>query len=408
MKKSYRAVLLCLCATAVIGPAGAALAQPPAANREPTSAAILDLRRHFVDGNINALTFHTIDSIFETRTVKAGPTASPMTTRAAPLNFTYAYKGQQIPAEDALERLYTNGLLIMKDGKVVYERYRNHTGPQTHFLSMSMSKSFTSLLIGLAVQDGAIKSLSDQIVTYVPELRGSAYDGVTIQNALDMKTGVDRSDAKQQQAGTPDAERREMIMIRNDRRVTDEALMVSRKGPPGQVFEYSTLNTTVLGWVLEKATKRRLTDYMSDKLWRPLGAQADGFFMMDGADEAAHPFNGMGFNAQMRDYARLGQMMLDGGKVGGKQVIPAAWVEESVGGKHEPTSPGARQGYHNQWWLDVGTQAYSAQGVGGQTIFIDPATRTVVVRMSYYPPNNREVGSEQDAFLRAVSAWSPK
>src|SRR3546814_573051 len=151
-----------------------------------------------------------------------------------------------------MARTFTSALLVMKGGQVVVERYRNLSDPQSRFLSMSASKSITSILIGIAIDRGAIRSVDDPLTAYVPELKGSAYDGVTVRQALDMKTGVDRNDGEQMKPGTAGAARREEMFVRNARPLVDEALMVQRKVPPGGAFDYTTVNVTVLGWVLEQ------------------------------------------------------------------------------------------------------------------------------------------------------------
>jgi CubicO group peptidase (beta-lactamase class C family) len=399
-----------LLAAAVIFSSGVATAgqERSATNAsEGTPAATLELRRRFMDPSVNALTFHTIDSIFATQTVPRGGRVLPLARAEHPLNFTYEFAGAPLPAESVLERTFTNALLILKDGRIVYERYRNQTSPQTKFLSMSMAKSITSILVGIALDDGRIRSLDDQIVAYVPELRGSAYDGVTIRHAIDMKTGVDRSDGDQLKPGSPGAAMREEILIRNLRPATEEALLVKRKAPPGGSFDYSTLNTTVLGWVLEKATRQPLAQYTADKLWSRLGVEADAFWMMSATGPATRPFNGLGFNATLRDYGRLGMMMLNGGAVGRTQIVSKKWVDESVGGPHTPTSSGSSTGYKHFWWTVPGSAAYMAVGLQGQYIYVDPSSRTVVVKLSYEPLSNRQAGNEARAFFAAASQWQP-
>ena len=392
-----------------VGSAGSAGQERSPTNvNEAPSAATLELRRHFMDPWVNALTFHSIDSIFNTQQVARGGPVQTLPRAERPLDFTYSYGGHAWPAESVLERTFTNALLIMKDGKVVYERYRNQTTPEKRFLSMSMAKSITSILVGIAIDEGKIRSLDDQIVTYIPELRGSAYDGVTIRNAIDMKTGVDRADADQLKPGSPGAAMREQVLIRNVLPAAEEALMVKRKAPPGGQFDYSTLNTTVLGWVLEKATGKPLTDYTSEKLWSRLGAEADAFWMISGTGAKARPFNGLGFNATLRDYGRVGMMMLDGGTVGRTRIVSRLWVDESVGGTHLPTSPGSSTGYKHFWWTVPGSPAYMAVGLQGQYIFVDPSSRTVVVKLSYEPLGAREAANEARVFFAAASRWQPK
>lgn len=387
-----------------------ATAQPaPAtcqANPDDTPA-IHELRRKFIDASINALTFHSIASIFHTVPVRAGGEASPLGHASHPLDFTYSFDGRTHAAEDILERTFTNALIVMKDGRIVYETYRNLTGPQTPFLSMSTAKSITSILIGAALEDGHIRSLNDQVTAYVPELKDTAFAGATIRDLLLMRSGVDREDNYQPDSASVSARLREEIMVLNCRRSVDEALFGHRVDRPGQTFRYSTLNTNILGWVLEKATGKPINEYMSERLWKPLGAEADGFFLTDGPAPVGRATNGMGFNAVARDYARIGQMMLNEGRVGDRQIVPAQWVRESTTPTGpEPVAPGQDQGYQYQWWTLVDSNAYMAIGLQGQFIFVDPDTRTVIVKLSYFPIDNNEAYRESEAFFRAASAWS--
>ena len=359
--------------------------------------------------SINALTFHSIDSIFHTAPVKSGQAATILPYNERPLSFTYKFGSKIYTPNQFLERTYTNALLVMKDDKVVYENYRNLTGPGTHFLSMSMAKSITSILIGAALEDGYINSLGDKVETYVPELKGTAFEGASVRDLLLMKSGVDRMDNYMPETGSQSARLREDILVFNRRRSVDEAFIVKKIDEPGKTFRYSTLNTNVLGWVLEKATGRPVNEYMSERLWKPLGAEADAFFMTDGPPGVGRPTNGMGFNAVLRDFARIGQLMLHNGRAGGRQIISAEWVREStVPIGPEPAAPDEDQGYQYQWWTLVNSNAYMAIGLQGQFIYIDPDTNTIVVKLSYLPLSNRKDGyRESEAFFRAASAWTP-
>jgi CubicO group peptidase (beta-lactamase class C family) len=377
-----------------------------AASSQTPSKATLELRRHFMEPGINALTFHTIDSIFATKPVAHGARSTPLEGADHKLDFTYIVDGKNIPAEDMFERTFTNALIVIKDGRIVAERYRNFTNRQSHFLSMSMAKSVTSILVGIAMDQGKIKSLDEQLTAYVPELKGSAYDGVTLRDTIDMKTGVDRDDGDQLKPGTTGAALREQILVQNVRRATDEALVVKRKAAPGGTFEYSTLNTTVMAWVLERATGQRYIPFMTENLWKPLGAESDGFWIMDGTGPDAGAMAGLGFNATARDYARIGLMMLAKGRAEGKQIVSEHWVRESTEGPHTPVAPGAPRGYQHFWWTDPGKSAFMALGLQGQVIYVDPATRTVIVKMSYEPLGDRASGVESQAFFRAASAWA--
>ena len=274
---------------------------------------------------------------------------------------------------------------------------------------MSTAKSITSILVGAALEDGFIGSLDDQVTSYVSELEGTAFEGASIRDLLLMKSGVDREDNYRPEPGSALAQLREDTMILNRHRTVDEAFLVQRADEPGATFRYSTLNTNVLGWVLERAVGKPVNEYMSERLWIPLGAEADGFFMTDGPPGIGRPTNGMGFNGVLRDYARIGQMMLHQGRVGDRQIISPEWVREStIPTGPEPADPSERQGYQYQWWTLTNSNAYMAIGLQGQFIFVDPDTNTVIVKMSYLPLAGREEAyHEIEAFFRAASAWNP-
>lgn len=374
------------------------------------SPAMVELRRHLTDASINTLTFHSIDAMFETLPVPAGggkPTVLPR--RIAPLDFSYAFEGRDIPAAEFAGRTFTNALLILKDGRIVHEQYYNGTNERTHFLSMSMAKSITSNLIGMAVADGAIESIEDPIVKYVPSLKGSGYDGVTIRQALMMRSGVDWNERYDFGKESPMQRLHDEAIVQNLIRFTDPAARLKRVHPPGEVFNYSTVETGVLGLVLEGAVHEPLPKYMADRWWKRAGMESHGFWLADGEPGVGRAVNGMGFNALLRDFGRIGQMMLDGGKANGQQLLPQAWVKEATTSSvPEPTGRRPTLGYQYQWWTVAGTSAYMAVGLQGQRIFVDPATRTVVVKLSYFPPGEQRAEEETDAFLLAASKWQPR
>ncbi len=371
------------------------------------SPALQDARRHWLDANVNVLTFHSVDQIFPTRRVETSGSPWVLPHAERPLDFTYDYAGKTHAAMDIVDRTYTNALIIVKHGTIVAEIYRNQTDAASHFISFSMAKSITSILVGLALADGRIHSLDDQITQYVPELKESAYDGVTIRQAMDMRSGANY--LEQYVVGHPDllSAAFEESFVENRLRFVSLTRAMTRAYPPGEHYNYSTFETCVLGWVLERATKQSITQYMTDHLWKPAGMESYGFWMLDGAPEVGREFNGGGFNAVARDYARLGLLMLRNGKAGPRQVVPAAWVREStappVRAAVDPEEPSF--GYHYQWWPLVDSTAYMARGLQGQAIYIDPSTDTVIVKLSYFPPGNHDAFVESVAFLRAASRW---
>jgi CubicO group peptidase (beta-lactamase class C family) len=376
----------------------------PSLPKSDVPVAIQQLRRAMMDSEVNTLTFHNMDQIFTTRTVgRSGPVwALPRADRE--LDFTYEYNGQRYTPEDFLERTYTNALLVMKDGRIVYENYRNNTNDATRFIVWSTTKSLVGLMVGVAVNEGFIKSVDDPITRYLPELKGGGYDGATVKNILQMRSGVDYEE--RYDFGNPGtaARNHEQALVTNIVRFADAARTIKRKHPPGQVFQYKTLDTAVLGWLLERVTGRTLASYMAEKFWEPLGAERDAFFIMDGAPGVGREFSGAGFNATVRDLSRIGLMMLNEGKGNGRQIIPAQWVRDSV----QPGTPGPGPGYGYQWWLVDNSSAYYALGLQGQYIYVDPDTRTVIVKVSYFPPENQTAHEEVAAFFAAASRWQAR
>lgn len=364
------------------------------------------LRWHMNDGDLNAFTFRSMDQLFTTRTVpRSGPVwRLPQQERA--IDFSYAWEGRQRSLNDFLERTYTNALLVLKDGRLVTEIYRNGSDSRSRFIGWSMTKSITSVLVGCALAEGRIDSLDTPISSYLPELKGGGYEGVSIRHVMQMRSGVDYEERYDFANPGRAANNHINSLVRNTTRFVDAARTLPRIHPPGEHFQYKTIDTAVLGWLIERVTRGSVAAYTAQCVWEPLGAEADGFYIMDGPPGIGREFSGAGFNATARDFARFGQMMLDDGVANGRRIVPSDWVRQSTRPTGGPDSQ--RGGYGLQWWT-LGAGTYSAIGLQGQYIFIDPATRTVVVKLSYFPPgDNSALDAETQAFLRAASAWTPR
>jgi CubicO group peptidase (beta-lactamase class C family) len=365
---------------------------PPPLVGGPTSevpVAVQILRWHMLDNDVSALAFRSMDSLFTTRTVaRSGPVwALPHTDH--PLDFTYQWQGATLAADQFLERTYTNALLVIKAGHIVSEIYRNNSNERSRFIGWSMTKSVTSVLMGCALAEGRIDSLDTPIAHYLPELKGGGYDGVSIRQVMQMRSGVDYEERYDFENPGTAASNHIAALVRNTARFVDVARTIKRIHPPGEFFQYKTIDTAVLGWLVERVTEGSVAAYTARCLWEPLGAESDGF------------------NATLRDFARFGQMMLDGGVADGRRIVSQDWVRQSTlpSGPVDPQ----RGGYGLQWWTMGGSDAYSAIGLQGQYIYVDPATRTVVVKLSYFPPgDDRALDGETRAFMAAASAWKPR
>ncbi len=376
------------------------------------SNAIMTLRRRMMDADINSLTFHSMDSLYGTAPVKRSSRPNPLPRAANPFEFNYEFQGVIRSSSQFPARTFTNALLIIKNGEIVLEDYFNNTNAATTFISWSMAKSILSLMIGVALNEGLIRGLDDLITDYVPELKGTGYDGVSLRQALQMRSGVDWDERYDFGAEpSPAAAIFEEALVCERRRYADAALDLKPLVAPGERFNYSTVETAVLGWLLERATGGPVADYTAAKLWEPIGSEADAFWIRDGAPGVGREFTGAGFNSTLRDFGRLGLLVLNEGQVNGRSVVPADWVKESTapyaGEKGVPEGP---MNYGYQWWTLKGTPSFLAVGLLGQFIFIDPPSKTVVVKLSHFQePEFIEgpVTDESVAFFKAAAAWAP-
>jgi CubicO group peptidase (beta-lactamase class C family) len=384
-------------------PAPLQLASP--ASEVPVAVQLL--RWHMLDNNVSPLLFRSMDSLFTTRTVARSGAVWQLPRTDHALDFSYTFDGTQYAADDVLERTHTNALLVLKDGRIVSEIYRNHSTPASRFIGWSMTKSLTSVMIGCALEEGRIAALDDLVTAYLPELETGGYAGVTIRQVMEMRSGVDYEERYDFANPGTAASNHIAALVRNTARFVDAARTLPRKHEPGAVFQYKTIDTAVLGWLVERVSGSSVAAYTEHCVWEPLGAEADGFYIMDGEPGTGREFSGAGFNATLRDFARFGQMVLDGGVANGTRLVSADWIAQSTQPSGDEDQ--RRGGYGLQWWTMGESDAFSAIGLQGQYIYIDPDTRTVVVKLSYFPPgDNSALDAETMAFMAAASAWNPR
>jgi len=332
-----------------------------------------------------AKNFREMSSIYPVRVVRRSTRAKPFERGQAidlPANFTF--DGRSIDTRTFLTDVETTGLLILRDGRIVFEDYWLGNDATTQSISWSVAKSFTSALMGIAVGEGAIRSIEDPVTKYAPELAGSAYDGVRIKDVLQMSSGARWNE----DYADPESDINRFGRLLVDGTSLDAfAATCKPERPPGTYNRYNSTDTHVLGLVVRKATARSLAEYLQEKLWEPVGMEADAFFIVDnkGAE-----FAGGGLNAVLRDYARLGQLYLQQGVWNGKQVIPADWVRASVTPDAPHVTPGPRPsapfpwGYGYQWWVPDSSGPYTAIGIYGQFVFVHPKARMVVAKTTAF------------------------
>jgi CubicO group peptidase (beta-lactamase class C family) len=287
------------------------------------------------------------------------------------------------------------GLIIIQDGKIRFEKYALNYGPEGRWTSFSVAKSFTSTLVGAAVKDGYIKSLEDKVSAYIPGLRGSVYDDVTVRQLLTMTSGVkwneDYTDRNSDVAlfDRHQADPGEDITVSYMKRL-------SREAPAGTKWVYKTGETNLIGVLVSSATGKTLSAYLSEKVWKPFGMEGEAIWMLG---RTGHEIAGCCISARLRDYARFGLFMLDGGK----DVLPADWIRQATTKQAEIDQP--EKGYGFQWWTnDDGS--YAAQGIFGQGIFIDPKRKLIIASNGNWPTatDPEGVGKEREAMYQAVQA----
>ncbi len=277
--------------------------------------------------------------------------------------------------EDWIAARGVTSLVALHRGEVVYEGYFRGTGRDDLRVSWSVAKSFLAALFGIFVENGAIASLDDPVTKYAPALSGSAYDGASIRNVLNMASGVafneDYADF------WSDINRMGRVIALGGSLDDFAASLTERRAEPGAAFHYVSIDTHVLGMVLRGATGRSVPELMAEHIFAPLGLEADPYFLADGTGAA---FVLGGLNMTARDYARFGQLILQGGRWGEVQVVPENWVMEMTA----ESAPGERPRYGYQWWLpnDGRPGEVFAQGLYGQYIWIDPRNEAVVAMTS--------------------------
>jgi CubicO group peptidase (beta-lactamase class C family) len=376
-------------ATALLGCGLVAAGLSPAEARELPKAE--NILRWTGDAQVDG--FRNIDRIFPTRAVKRGRVVKPLPVASRPISPVYRLGDESGSVDNYMARERVAGLLVISHGKIVLERYGLDQKAGDRWISFSIAKSVTSMLLGAAIKDGKIKSVDDLVTTYIPELKGSAYDGVTLRQVLAMRSGVQWNEDYADPASDVGRLAASMAENRGDSLV---AMMLRRPRavPAGGRFLYSTGESNMVGLIVSRATGEPLADYLSRKIWRPYGMESDASWLTDGGIE----IGGCCLNITLRDYGRLGQFAMDGGAVGRGSVLPAGWMAESTSSKSGP----GETPYGYQWWIPWEGK-FAALGIFGQSVFMDPARELVVVQLSAWPKaSDEQLSARRIAFMEAV------
>lgn len=331
--------------------------------------------------------FQQLDSLFPVAVMSASPTPFHFPeAMSITLPAIFTHEGTVKDVGAFLAETETMALLVLRDGAVVYEHYAPWGGRDIRWISMSVAKSFVSLALGIAVDEGLVASIEQPVTDYLPALAGSAYGDVRIKDILQMSSGArwneDYSDP------SSDINRFAHIAAYGGS-FNAFAATLERQRDPGTYNLYNSTDTQVLGMLLVAATGRSLADYVEEKIWHPLGMEAAGYWLVDSEGmEMAYA----GLNATARDYAKIGELYRNKGLWHGRRIVPQAWVEASVTPDAPHLMPGASDlsdslfGYGYQWWVMGGEEGdYAAIGVYNQFVYVNPARRSVVVKLSASP-----------------------
>ncbi len=303
-------------------------------------------------------------------------------------------EGGSMTFSSFLENTDTDGLVVLHDGKIVFEHYANGMQPLTQHIMMSISKSVLGLIVGILVERGAL-DLSAPVTKWVPEVAKTAYAGARLRDLLDMRAGILFDEDYLASAG-PIIEYRK-AQGWDPLEPGDEpmdlrsfyAALTERDGRHAERFHYVSPNTDLMGWVIERATDQRYADLVSELIWRPMGAEREAYITIDrlGAPRCAG-----GFNATTRDLARLGLLVAEGGGYNGRQIVPTSWIEDIMTagdpdawsvGDFEKYFPGLAMHYRSKWYvLREKVPLIFGVGVFGQNVFIDPTNSVVIAKFS--------------------------
>jgi CubicO group peptidase (beta-lactamase class C family) len=389
-----RRVFLGISAAAVLAAGGAAAQVALDAAHPKAIASILTWR-----GEQQSTGYRTIEKLFRTQTIRRGDHVHDLPVAPQPIAPTWDYAGKAWTIDSYMAAYRVSGLLVIKDGRIVLEKYALGRKATDRWTSFSVAKSLTSTLVGALIQDGKIKSIDDPITAYIPELKGSAYEGVSIRQMLMMSSGVrwneDYTDLKSDVAVAGQTVEEPGVDP-----MVSYLKKLPRAHPPGSTFHYNTGETDLVGVLVAKASGMHAAQYASLKIWKAYGMEQDAVWMTDpGGVERG----GCCVSMTLRDYGRLGQFVLEGGAADGKPVVPPGWTRQATSKQidnPDDKNPGAGYGWF--WWIR-GPDEYDAVGIFGQAIATFPKERLIVVQNAAWPAaTGRELSQARAAMFAAV------
>ena len=344
-----------------------------------------------------------LDEIFPAARCAAPGAAAPRRRRPAEPVIRYAgapaLGAGDFDLDGYMARNPATGLLLIRDGEILAERYQYARHDRQRLTSFSMAKTITALLIGIAIQDGLLPGIDRTVESIVPELAGTEYGATPLRALLTMSSGVA---FREDYVGLDDSARLTLLTIggQSPGGVAVPPHFNRRIAAPGARWSYSSGETFVLALVLRRAIGRPVAAYLSEKLWRPMGAEADASWLVDGAGQE---LGYMGFNAVLRDYGRLGMLLATGGRAGARQLVPPAWLAEMTRAHFTGTQTGRWFGYGLQTWVFPGGDGdFALLGLRGQAIFVDPGRKLVLVHTAVREATGDAGGADLVALWRGV------
>lgn len=373
----------------VIAPARAA---GPVFNATGPEAALFGAAEHYPAGDraTNKLTSHLVgaysryDTIYPSHRVAHATVPWAFRRAAVEPEIHYDFGGQTLTLDHYLAHFPVTGLLVLQGDTILLERYQYGRTDADRFMSASMAKSVMALLAGVALGEGSVRSLDDHVSRYVPELKNTLYGESTLRDLLHMSSGVEFEATVNGVLG--DANTQKIFASMFDPAANPVALLASctkRAYPAGTHFYYSPGDNQAAALMLQRATGRTLAEYLSEKIWQPIGAEADATWM---ADPTGLEFASTGFNAVLRDYARLGRLLAYDGAWNGRQIVPKAYVLDAT--TPHPADPQLAPGtvmpyygYGYQIWIFPGARRmFVFRGANSQYVFVDPRSKLVLVQ----------------------------
>lgn len=355
-----------------------------------------------------AYNFSNIDEVFEvSEPISASDSPYKFKKRDYTLPETYFFEGENRSFAEGLDHFKTDGMIVLHEGNLLYENYWNNNSADTKHIAFSVSKSFLSALVGIALEDGLIDSIADPITKYLPDFNGTGYEGVSIKNILQMSSGVEFNE----DYADPNSDINKFgRAVAKGSSFRDFAKTLKQSKEPGTYHHYVSIDTQVLGFLLAEVTGMSLQDYLYEKIWNKIGMEDEAYYIVDnlGVEMALG-----GLNASVRDFAKFGQLYLNKGQWEGVQIVPENWVNASHNTDGPHLIPGESElsssvwGYGLQWWVPGFPDTdYTAAGVYNQYIYVDPIAKVVVAKTS----SNHRFTSEKEyskaahvAMFRAIA-----